>query len=170
MTCPICEWIDTDQFVIYQDKLVVAFLHPEPVVEGHVVVAPRQHFAIMEQVPTSVIEHMFVVSNRISVAIFEMIGAKGTNLLVNNGISAGQEFAHFTVNVIPRKENDGLNFRWAPGQVTQEEFQSIMEKVKDKCDYIGHEQVESEPEEIDQVSEISGAEDDLRLKQFERTP
>jgi len=170
MGCPICDWMDEDKLVIYQDKHVVVFLNSEPTVEGHVLVVPRQHYAIMEQVPTDVFEYMFVVANRVSALIFELLGAQGSNILVNNGISAGQDIAHFYINIIPRKENDGLNFRWPPLQIAQDDMESIVAKVKDKCDYIGHEKPKAAPVEVGKVEDVSVDEEDLRLKQLERTP
>ena len=170
MSCEVCDWIDTDKNVVYQDQDVVVMMHPEPTVEGHVIVVPRQHYTIIEQVPNEVVEKLFIISNLISSAVFEMLGAQGTNLLVNNGVSAGQRMPHFLINVIPRKQDDNLNYRWVPKKLGQQEFQDCFVKIKDKCDYIGHEPVKKEPVSLNQEKKIDVVEKDYRFKQLERTP
>ncbi|MFA5142086.1 MAG: HIT family protein [Candidatus Woesearchaeota archaeon] len=172
MTCPICDMIDDDKFVVYQDKLAVALLVPNPASEGHIAVVPREHHAILEQVPDNVVSHMFIIANRVSRAVFEMLGAQGTNITVNNGIPAGQASPHVMVNIIPRKEDDGIDFMWIPSQPGPEEMRALATKIKDKCDYIGHEVIKEKPLDLDKKSEIKQAaeEIDYRIKQLERVP
>jgi histidine triad (HIT) family protein len=171
MTCLICEMIDGDKHIIYQDKLAVAILVPNPAVEGHIMVAPREHYAIVEQVPDEVMSHLFIVANRVSSAVFELLGAQGSNITVNNGIPAGQELPHLVLNILPRKENDALNFKWAPKQISQQDMQVIAAKVKDKCDYIGHEAPKEKPMKIDEKKEIKAdSDEDYTIKQLERIP
>ncbi|MBF8279741.1 MAG: HIT protein, partial [candidate division NC10 bacterium] len=59
---------------------------------------------------------MFSMSNIISTALFESLNIHGTNILVNNGPEAGQSFAHFIINIIPRTESDGINMEWTPSK------------------------------------------------------
>ena len=46
----------------------------------------------------------------ISNAVLRSLGVQGTNIIVQNGIAAGQKAQHFMVHVIPRKERDGIKF------------------------------------------------------------
>lgn len=172
MSCPICDMIDDDKFVVYQDKLAVALLVQKPASEGHIAVVPREHFAILEQVPDNVVSHMFIIANRVSRAVFEMLGAQGTNITVNNGIPAGQTSPHVMINIIPRKQEDGMDFRWNPNQMQPDELKAIAAKIKDKCDYIGHETVKEKPLNLDKKSEIKQTEKeiDYRIKQLDRVP
>lgn len=170
MNCPVCEIMDNEDFVIYQDKFAVAYLSQDPAVEGHVVIVPRDHFPILEQVPSEILEHLFIIANRISTSVFELFNAQGTNIVVNNGIPAGQDAPHFSISVLPRKENDGLNFRWIPKQVSQEDMQSLFGKVKDRCDYIGHEVPKQAPVVVDKKDELVADEVDERIKSLERIP
>src|SRR3989338_4382063 len=98
---------------------------------GHCFVMPKNHYPIIEQVPDTEIGKMFQVSNKISTAIFESLGAQGTNVFVANGIPAGQTVAHFMINVIPRKENDGIGLQWVPKQLSEEEMSTVELKLKE---------------------------------------
>ncbi len=172
MSCPICDIIDHEVYVIYQDKFAVAYLSQDPAAEGHVIVAPREHIPILEQMPDDLLTHLFIVANRVSTSVFELFGAQGTNITVNNGLPAGQDTPHFMINVIPRKETDALNFQWTPKQVSALDMKTVAAKVKDKCDYIGHETPKKEPVDMDKKEEIdSTAEEvDQRVKHLERVP
>ena len=93
---------------------------------------------IGEPVPDKEVGRLFQVSNKISTAIFESLGVQGTNIFVANGIPAGQTVAHFTINVIPRRENDGINLQWQPKQLSEEEMSTIELKLKEQTKNIGH--------------------------------
>jgi diadenosine tetraphosphate (Ap4A) HIT family hydrolase len=58
------------------------------------------------------------------------MGAHGTNIVLNNGTDAGQELPHLVINVLPRKENDSLNFEWSAKQATNEQLQGVKANLK----------------------------------------
>ena len=123
---------------VYEDELIMAVLDVNGSNPGHCFVMPKNHYPIIEQVPDIEIGRLFQVSNKISSAIFESIGAQGTNIFVANGIPAGQTVAHLTINVIPRKENDGINLQWQPKQLSEEEMSTVELKLKEQTKNIGH--------------------------------
>jgi hypothetical protein len=41
------------------------------------------------------------------------------------------------IDVVPRKENDALNFTWKPKQPVQEELEDVFSKIKDKAFIVG---------------------------------
>ncbi len=170
MSCFICDMVDAEKFIIYQDKLVIAMLAPQPAAEGHIIVATRNHLPIFENVPDDALSHLFIVANRISTSIFELLKARGTNITVNNGIPAGQDIPHFHINIIPRRENDPLDFKWQPLQMTHEEMEQIAAKIKDRCDYIGHEAPKPKPVVLDTKEVKPESEEDYRIKQLDRMP
>lgn len=123
---------------IYEDEFVMAVLDVNGANPGHCFVMPKNHYPILEQVPDIEIGRLFQASNKISSAIFESLGVQGTNIFVANGIPAGQTVAHFTINVIPRKENDGINLQWQPRQLNEEEMSTVELKLKEQAKNIGH--------------------------------
>src|SRR3989338_5851377 len=133
---------------------------------------PKNHYPIIEQVPDMEIVRLFQASNRISSAIFESLGAQGTNIFVANGIPAGQTVAHFTINVIPRKENDGINLQWQPKQLNEEEISTIELKLKEQTKNMGHfEKEEKKPRvHAPKPAAFSEEEEEYFAAQMKRLP
>lgn len=132
--CIVCNIIDNKipSKKIYEDEIAIAVLDVNGSNAGHCFIMPKAHYPILERVPAKELGRMFQISNKISRAIFESLGAQGTNIFVANGIPAGQTVAHFTINVIPRKENDGINLQWQPKQLNEEEMSTIELKLKEE--------------------------------------
>ncbi len=95
---------------IYEDDKVIAILDINPSNPGHALVLTKEHYSIMPQAPDDEIGHVFMVVKSLSNSMLRGIDAQGTNVIVANGIAAGQRAQHFMVHLIPRKENDGINF------------------------------------------------------------
>jgi histidine triad (HIT) family protein len=171
--CDYCQLIESKTNLIYEDAKVVAMLAPKPAAIGHIIVLPREHYPIIEQVPDFIVSDLFVKANKISIALFEGLGAHGTNIIVQNGVSAGQKSAHFMVHIIPRKEGDKLDFNWKPRQLTEEEMSTVEIQLKEASAGIGSFQKEPEkPVEIEKkVEKIkAGKEENYLIKQLERIP
>lgn len=132
MTCLICQQIEKKIAVLFESQDVVALLSPTPAVGGHVLVVPKAHHAILEQVPDAVVGQMMTVANRMSIALFEGLGCQGTNMIVPNGLPAGQTTPHTGIHIIPRNENDNVNVLWQPKQVKEEEMSAVEEKLKEE--------------------------------------
>ena len=93
---------------IYKDEHCIAILDINPAVKGHVLLIPKEHYAIMPQVPDFITEHLFTVAKKISQALLRGLKASGTNIFIANGQAAGQKSQHFMLHVLPRKEGDQL--------------------------------------------------------------
>src|SRR3989344_5182784 len=100
MSCMICDGIAEGK-VVYDDGAVVVLLEQHPAALGQSIVTTRRHFPIIEQVPDALVGTIFSVANKISTATFESLGAHGTNLLVSNGVAAGQDAPHFSIAIVP---------------------------------------------------------------------
>lgn len=178
-SCLICKIVanQVPSYKIYEDDLILAVLDVNGANPGHCFVIPKNHYPIIEQVPDTELANLFGIANKISSAIFENLKAQGTNIFVANGIPAGQTVAHFLINVIPRKENDGINLQWKPKQLTEEEMSTIELKLKDQIQNIGVGKTESieKPKvaaEKPQTISISDDDDeeDYIAKQMRRVP
>ena len=140
---------------IYEDKKIVAILKETAVTHGHVVVFPKKHYVIMEMVPDSLINYIFNVANKLRVAIFESLGVQGTNIIVQNGTGAGQKTPHFSVEIIPRREEDGLQLDWKPKQLLEEEMDLAFTTLKGEgnkfSEIVGKDQGQDQEEEKEVV-------------------
>src|SRR3989344_7120887 len=92
--CTFCQLIQKKANVLYDDEKLVVMLSPEPALPGHLLVVPKVHATILEQVPDFIVGDMFKAANKASSAIFESLGAQGTNVLIQNGPPAGQRHNH----------------------------------------------------------------------------
>lgn len=136
MTCQYCEIIDGKRKAakVFEDHLVVAFLSEAPATIGHLIVIPKKHHVILEEMEAVDAAHMFEAANRLSIAMFETLKIEGTNLLLNNGVAAGQEQPHISVHIIARKAGDGLSFEWAPKQMDEQQMATVEMKLKEEMD------------------------------------
>lgn len=173
-SCIICQIVGDKipSKKVYEDELVLAVLDVNGANPGHCFVMPKNHYPIIEQVPDIEVGRLFQVSNKISSAIFESLGARGTNIFVANGIPAGQTVAHFTINVIPRQENDGINLQWQPKQLSEEEMSTVELKLKEHTKNIGHFEKEKKIAKIQppKVAFLSDEEEEFFSRQMRRLP
>ena len=160
---------------LIETGLVVAALPEKPAVPGHAVVFPKSHFQILEQAPDNIVQELFEISNKLSIAMFEGLKSQGTNLVLMNGLAAGQSVPHLSVNVIPRAKDDGLSFAWPSRKLSDEQMSLIEAQVREQLIALGgDEQAEfkeleadgaDEPKEAGlQHSQSMGAEDEKPRK------
>ena len=170
--CQYCEIIQGKEKTkkIFEDDKVIAILHPKPAAVGHIVLFCKEHQPILENVKDYDIGYLFKIANKLSTAAFESLGAQGTNVIIQNGVAAGQKIAHSSVHVIPRRENDGLHLEWQPRQLNEEEMSTVELQLKEETKNIGQfEKEEEQPVKLDtEKKEIKG--DNYLVKQLRRIP
>ena len=167
--CLICELIKQRKGVLFESEQVVALLAPEPGAKGQVIVAPKKHTPIIESVPDFVVAEMFQVANKVGIAVFEALGAQGTNVLVQNGPSAGQKYPHTVISMIPRFENDRLQIGWTPKSAVEEELEKLQNAISQETKNVGiFEKKKEKPIEVEGPKEVE--KDDYRSKHLRRIP
>ena len=93
--------------------------------KGHIIIAPKQKFVIIEEIQDKLLEKIFQVSNKLLSVLFDNLGCQGTNLLIQNGLSAGQTNSQFSINIIPRFEDDGLDLSWQNTSISKEDLEEV---------------------------------------------
>ena len=101
---------------VYQDEHVLGFMDTSPLADGHLLVIPRDHYERITDMPPEAIGRLFAQAGRLGGALLQVTGTEGLNVLQNNGRVAGQAVMHVHVHLIPRREGDGLGYRWSAGQ------------------------------------------------------
>jgi histidine triad (HIT) family protein len=97
--------------IVLDDEVAVAFLDARPVFKGHVLVAPRQHYVTLPDLPADLVGQLFSRVQRLSAAVLPALGAEGSFVALNNTVS--QSVPHLHVHVVPRTRGDGLRgFFW----------------------------------------------------------
>ncbi|MFH1682961.1 MAG: HIT family protein [Candidatus Woesearchaeota archaeon] len=160
--------------VVYEDDKVIAVVADLASSPGQVRLFPKEHHTILELMPDSLAHHLFRIANKLSIALFESLGAQGTNIVIQNGTAAGQTIPHFCINIIPRAEGDGLNLQWKPKQLLEEELDTAYLALKDEGDklVLGKEEKKREvfkDKKTEMVVEKQDEENYL-LKQLRRVP
>ena len=116
---------------VYDDENVIAVLDVNPANPGHILIMPKEHYSIMPQIPEEEIGHIFLVAKSLSNTSLRALEVQGSNIIVANGVVAGQRAQHFMVHLIPRKENDGLNFQVPQKTISEQELQKIRKTLAD---------------------------------------
>ena len=93
---------------LHDDERCIAILDINPAAKGHLLLIPREHYAIMPQVPDDLVAHLSVVAKNLSQLLLQKMKAEGTTIYIANGLVAGQKSQHFMIHVIPRKEGDDV--------------------------------------------------------------
>jgi histidine triad (HIT) family protein len=113
MACTFCSIVAgrLPASIVLEDDLSVAFLDTRPLFHGHTLLVPRAHVETLPDLPAPDVGPLFERAQRLSVAVRDAMGAKGTFVAVNNVIS--QSVPHLHVHVVPRRPKDGLRgFFW----------------------------------------------------------
>jgi histidine triad (HIT) family protein len=132
-------------------------------------VVPKEEYPILEQTPDFVVAEMFVVANRVAMALFEALGVQGTTMLVQNGTGAGQSLPHTILHIVPRNENDGLPLQWQPKQLDEESMSTVEIKLKEESKGVGvFESEKPKPIEEKKAEEVKG--EDYRTRTLRRIP
>jgi histidine triad (HIT) family protein len=111
--CVFCDIVsgEVPAAVVYENDVFLGFLDIRPLIPGHVLVVPRDHLETLADLSPETITHLFTIVQRVSAAVEDAMGAKGTFVALNNKVS--QSVPHVHVHVVPRNPKDGLRgFFW----------------------------------------------------------
>jgi len=105
--CIFCRIVDGEipAVRVYEDGEHLAFLDTNPRSEGHVLAIPKEHITTLDELGDEQIANLFIVVKRIAKALKQKMGAKGYNIVSNNGEIAGQVVPHIHIHIVPRYED-----------------------------------------------------------------
>ncbi|MBW2988114.1 hypothetical protein DRJ48_00915 [Candidatus Woesearchaeota archaeon] len=128
--CQVCDNISSSKFILFEDEDIAVYLEENAASLAHITVTTKKHYPTMLAVPDYLVAWCFAIASKISRVLFASLSIQGLNWLVQIGASAGQEHEHFTLNLLPRLEKDGLELRWTPKKAEPSELKSIQERYK----------------------------------------
>ncbi len=157
--------------IIYEDDIALAFLPKRASTQGEVVIIPKKPYQIMEQLPEDEMGHMAILARKISDICFEILSGQGTNILIQNGIPAGQDSQQFSIRIFPRRSDDGLDFKLQGEKEDDKELESIKNIIYNETKNIfissmktRHKEIEEKPKPKEIVHKEEGEIDyDYRL-------
>lgn len=116
---------------IFEDQLSLVFLDIAPVVKGHALVIPKEHYDPITATPDAVLQHLITVARRIAAAQMTGLSADGVNIMQANGAAAGQVVPHLHFHIIPRFNNDGHSWNWQTKKYANpDEMQALADKIR----------------------------------------
>jgi histidine triad (HIT) family protein len=116
---------------VYEDAEILAFMDIYPVIKGHTLVIPKQHFDPITQTPIAVLGRVMAVVQKVAQAQLNGLRADGVNVLQANGVVAGQQVPHLHFHVVPRFKTDGHHWNWAAKKYDSiDEMRHFAETIK----------------------------------------
>ncbi len=83
---------------IYEDDKVIAIMDINPVVDGHVLVIPKEHFENFYEISDEALSHVYKVARILSKDIISKLNKTGITLQVNYGYNLVN---HFHLHLLP---------------------------------------------------------------------
>ena len=115
---------------LYEDADTLAFMDIGPVVKGHALVIPKNHYDPILGTPDAVLQKLIVIVKKVAQAQVDGLQADGVNVSQANGKVAGQVVPHIHFHVIPRFANDRHSWNWIPRQYDHpDEMQQLAAKI-----------------------------------------
>jgi diadenosine tetraphosphate (Ap4A) HIT family hydrolase len=112
MSCVFCAIAagDADAIRIYEDDDHLAILDIRPIVRGHTLVLPKQHYVDLTDTPAHIVTGMAGLGQRIAKAARASgLNTDGSNIVINDGRAAFQSVFHIHLHVAPRVNGDKLS-------------------------------------------------------------
>ena len=114
---------------VFEDDKVTAVLDINPATDGHVLVIPKAHIAVMPQMDDDLVAHVGMVAKQLSHALIRALKAEGTTVFVANGAAAGQRAPHFMLHLIPRKIDDDVGVQLPISKIPEDTMKQMFSKL-----------------------------------------
>lgn len=115
---------------LYEDEDFRVILDMGPATRGHALLLPKEHYANLFELDDELAAKALVTAKKVAARMKDALGADGFNLVQNNGEAAGQTVFHFHMHLIPRYKNDNVGLGWHMGELTDEDRDEILGKLK----------------------------------------
>lgn len=110
---------------VYSDDICVVHVNENPITLGHVRIYPKKEVQYLDLLPGAQIAHMYSLANTCAQILFEGLKCDATNIICRNGIDS-----HVSLEIIARKNEDGLGMIWEPTPADRNTVAEIASKIK----------------------------------------
>ncbi|MCU0913578.1 MAG: HIT family protein [Planctomycetes bacterium] len=134
--CVFCKMVEGQIPVtkLYEDEAVLAFLDIGPISDGHALVVPKRHCAMVHECQPEVLADVAARLGKIAEAVMTALDADGYNVLSNNGAAAGQVVDHLHFHIIPRRVGDRVFTQWPSYQYQKGKMEEIAARIRRHLD------------------------------------
>jgi len=122
---------DEENLVLHRGELNYVLLNLYPYNNGHIMIAPYEHVATLEDVSVATVEEMMRLARRTEQVIRRVYRPQGVNLGMNIGECAGAGVAgHIHMHILPRWLGD-VSFMTSVGEtrVVPEDLATTWQKL-----------------------------------------
>lgn len=112
-SCVFCRIVDneTPAQIVWEWDDAIAIVPLGPVVDGHILVIPKDHVADFAEDPAVTAATMGRASE-----LATRLGLGACNVITSRGREATQSVFHLHLHVVPRAAGDGLALPWYSGK------------------------------------------------------
>lgn len=113
--CIFCKIIskETPGKMVYEDSKTEALLDIYPILKGHTIFMPKEHYPILPYLPDDDFKALMSTIPGLVKAVKSAMITTALNIFIANGGVAGQQAPHFLIHLLPRDPGDGFfNFFW----------------------------------------------------------
>lgn len=130
--CIFCKLANGDipTATLYEDDDFRVILDAGPASKGHALILPKEHYANLYELDDELAAKVMVLAKKMITKLTDVLGCDGYNIVQNNGEAAGQTVFHFHLHMIPRYKDDNVGLGWNMGQLTDEDKEDILSKIK----------------------------------------
>ena len=130
--CIFCKLANGDipTATLYEDDDLRVILDAGPASKGHALILPKEHYANLYELDDELAAKVMVLAKKMITKLTDVLGCDGYNIVQNNGEAAGQTVFHFHLHMIPRYKDDNVGLGWNMGQLTDEDKEDILSKLK----------------------------------------
>lgn len=131
--CIFCKIADGEipSATLYEDEDFRVILDLGPASKGHALILPKEHYANLYELSDELAAKAMVLAKRMITRMQKVLNCDGYNVVQNNGEPAGQTVFHFHMHLIPRYEGDHVGLGWHMGDLTDEDRDEILTKLKE---------------------------------------
>lgn len=110
MDCIFCKIVNGEipSYTIFEDDIVKVFLDVNPDSNGHLLIIPKKHFLGLKEIDNNTLIHIMEIARNMENLLKNKLNIDGLTLIQNNGCV--QEVKHYHLHLIPRYENDNIEF------------------------------------------------------------
>ena len=112
---------------LYEDEDFRVILDASPAAKGHALILPKEHYANLYELDDEVAAKVLVLAKKMITKLTDILGC---DVVQNNGELAGQTVFHFHLHMIPRYKDDNVGLGWKMGELTDEDKEDILSKIK----------------------------------------
>ncbi len=132
--CVFCKIVNKefDSYRLYEDDNFLVILDKFPSSIGHTLVLTKNHYENFFDLDEFVASELLVLAQKVAIALKDITGCDGVNILQNNGKAAGQEVLHYHLHIIPRFEGDNVNITRNASNLELDDVKAkeLVEKIK----------------------------------------